>query len=198
MNTPAFLTFTVSLSSLACLLCGCRSDGHDFKYQNTKLLELKQTRRSDCEAMFGRPKSVEVKDTSDGKFEFVDYMWAQAVVVSTHTSRRLMLEFRDGVLNAYFYASNFDQDKTSANVDRLKDIQMQTAKKEDVLRIVGKPTGKVLCPSSVFKSVCQGCTEAWVWSEMGNGDGITPKVMMVSFDKDGVVTKADGSPAKKQ
>lgn len=195
MNIPVYLKFTVS-STVACLLCGCASVGHDFKYQNTSLLELKQTRRSDCEAMFGKAKSVEVKNTADGRFESVDYLWARAVVVSSDTSRRLTLEFRNGVLNGYVYASNFEQDKTSANVGRLKEIKPGAARKEDVLRIVGKPTIKMLCPSAFSNSVCQDGIEAWGWAEMGRGNGIPPQVMLVYFDKDGVVTKAEATPAK--
>jgi hypothetical protein len=196
MNIPAYLSSTCFFSVLACLLCGCASIGHDFKYQNTSLLELKQTHRSDCEAMFGKPTSVQVKNSNDGRFESLDYLWAHAVVVSSDRSRRLRLEFRDGVLNAYLYASNFEQDKSSANVIRLKEIIPGKAKKEDVLRIVGKPFGKVLCPSSFFKSYCQDGTEAWLWSEMARGDGSKPQVMLVFFDQDGVVTKSEASPTK--
>lgn len=193
MNIPAFLTFTVSVSTVACLLSGCANVRHDFNYQDAHLLELKKTHRSDCEAMFGKPSFVEVKNTQAGRFEFVDYLAGHALVTPSDKSRRLSLEFRDDVLNAYFYVSNFDEDKTFSHVEKLKDIQVLTAKKEDVLRIVGKPAGIVLCPSHMFRAEdWPESGEIWFWSEMG----ISPQMMWISFDKDGVVTKAEAPSAK--
>ncbi len=190
MSIPAYLKCGFGAITIAIVFCGCASIGKDFKYQNVGLVELGQLRSSDYQAMLGKPDSVEVKETADGKFELVTFGSAAVGIGYSARWRTLILEFRDGILNAYSYANNFD--KTSINTERLGEIKPNASKKEDVLRTLGKPDGKGLCPTySAFQEVCEKGHEIWVWTSMERGFNAKAKVMMVCFDKDGVVTVAE-------
>src|SRR5262249_50363366 len=114
MNIPAPLKNILPSAALLGLLCGCASVGPDFNYQNAPSLELGQTRIEDYQKMFGKPNSIEEKETADGRFELMHYVHAYAEL-GTARARALNLEFRDGVLNSYDYLSSFDKDKTTLN-----------------------------------------------------------------------------------
>ncbi|HEY5909985.1 MAG TPA: hypothetical protein VJA21_05215 [Verrucomicrobiae bacterium] len=206
MNMFSLLKLTGLTAMVAGVACGCASVGKDFKYQGAGSLELKQTRSSDYQALFGKPNSVEMKETSEGKFELVRYLYAYADMGSAR-SRVLDMEFRDGTLNSYHYLSSFDKDKTTVNADQLKQIQRGVSKKEDVLQLLGKPHGKALCPSydADFKDKCGKGAEIWLWTVMGKastfgvaygGDQIEVHNIFVIFDKDGVVTEVESSQTK--
>jgi outer membrane protein assembly factor BamE (lipoprotein component of BamABCDE complex) len=200
------LKVTIPLIALAGLLSGCASVGRDFKYQNTTALELQKTRNSEYQTMFGKPSSIEVKDTGDGKFELVRYLYAFADLGSAR-SRLLDLEFRDGLLNSYQYLSSFDKDKTTTNAELLKEIKRGESKKEDAIRILGQPHGRALCPTQRvdFKDKCGQGAEVWVWTGMGKVStfgaaygGAQPEMqtIFVTFNKEGVVTNAEASQTK--
>ncbi len=200
------LKITVLLMTLICLFCGCASVGRDFKYQNTTSLELGKTSSANYVTMFGKPNAVELKDTSDGHFELVRYLYAYANLGSART-RALDLEFRDGSLNAYHYLSSFDKDKTVVNMDQLKRIERGHSKKNDVLQILGTPHGKARCPTqnADFKDKCSKGTEIWVWTAMAKlstfgaafaGDQVAMHNIFIVFDKDDVVSEVESSQTK--
>lgn len=206
MNIALCLKVTVPLGVLLCLASGCANVGRDFKYQGAGSLELGQTRSSDYQAMFGKPNSVELKSTADGKFELVRYLHAHANLANARV-RLLDLEFRDGVLNSYQRLSTFDQDKTTVLPDNVAQIQRAVSKKDDVLRTLGTPHGKARCPSyhADFKDKCSKGTELWVWTGMDKVStlgatygGAKPGIqsIFVVFDKDGVVTAVESSQVK--
>ena len=207
MNIPTSLKLTFLLILLVCLQSGCASLGRDFKYQNTTSLKLGQTSSSDYQEMFGKPLAVKLKDTSDGKFELVRYLYAYAGMGTART-RVLDLEFRDGVLNSYNYLSSFDKDKTVVNADQLKQIQRGVSRKNEVLQFLGKPHGMARCPSqhADFKDRCnRESEEIWVWtvleklSTFGSAYGgaqIESYNIFIIFDKDGVVTEVESARTK--
>lgn len=206
MKTLNSLKVIVLLMSLICLLCGCASVGKDFKYQSTASLELGKTSSTSYQTMFGKPNAVELKDTSDGHFELVRYLYAHANLGSAR-SRLLDLEFRGGSLNAYHYLSSFDNDKTEVDIAQLKRIVRGTTKKDEVLKILGTPHGKARCPTqnADFKEKCSKGTEVWVWTAMAKlstfgaafgGDQVSMHNVFIVFDKDDVVTEVESSQTK--
>jgi len=203
MNIPTTLKVTLPLALAVSMLCGCASVGRDFKHQNTASLALGETRSSDYQTLFGKPNSVEVKDTADGKFELIRYLYAYADMGSART-RLLDLEFRDSLLNSYHYMSSFDKDKTVMNADQLQGIQRGTSKKSDVLQLLGKPHGMARCPShdADFKDRCAKGAEVWLWTVVGKvstfgaaygGDQVEIQNIFVVFDNEGVVTEVETS-----
>ena len=83
-------------------LSGCASIGRDFNYQNRTSLDLGQPISSNYQEKFGKPYFTQVKETSDGKFEQVRYVYSHADMGSART-RLLDMEFRDGLLNSFLY-----------------------------------------------------------------------------------------------
>lgn len=177
MNTSTLLKGTVTLMALAYLQSGCTSVGKEFKYQNRASLKLGETRSSDYREMFGKPKSVEIKKTSDAQLEIVRYLHVYADRGLFHTAA-LDLEFRNEVLNGYISAGNLDEDgghfHTAAldvevrkkilkdsthggNPDSdsmhggcgqlLKQIHGGTSTRSDVLQVMGQPDGMARCPT---------------------------------------------------
>ncbi len=180
-------------------LGGCASVGKEFNYQNLSSLELGKTSSSDYVSMFGDPTNVEVKQTSDGKFELVGFVYAHANV-GTAKVRELNLEFRDGLLNSYAYASSFKEDQTLVDLDRLSEIERGTTLKGDVVILLGEPDGKARCPSESAWSEgkCSFGTEMWIWhgmnrlSTFGSTFGraqLSTKNAFVIFDDAGVVVE---------
>jgi hypothetical protein len=169
-------------------------------------LELGKTRSTNYQTLFGKPSAAEFKENVDGKFELARYVYAHANMGSAR-ARILDLEFRDGLLNAFHYASSFDKDKTVMNSEQLKQIQRGSSNKSDVLRILGKPHGRALCPSynADFKDKCGKGNEIWVWTAMNKlstfgaaygGDQVEMHNVFISFDGNGVVTDVESSETR--
>jgi outer membrane protein assembly factor BamE (lipoprotein component of BamABCDE complex) len=190
------------------VLSGCASVGHDFKTANVSSLQLGQTRDTEYQAMFGKPSAHLITKNSDGSFDAVRYVYAYADMGSAR-ARALEMEFRNGVLNAYNYVSSFDKDKTSVTADQMQKIERGVSKKDEVLRILGNPCGKALCPCYLapFKDKCGKGTEIWTWTAMEKlstfghafgGDQIQSSTLIVAFDKAGVVTEVESEQTKKE
>jgi hypothetical protein len=197
-----YLPLLFIISSI--VISGCASAGHDFKYDGPASLHLGQTRGSDFQALFGKPASVTTKKSSDGEFEVNSYVYAHADM-GTAKARALTLESRNGVLNAYQFVSSFDKDKTSVTPDQLKQIQRGVSTKDDVLKVVGEPHGKALCPSSLgeFKDRCSKGTEVWVWTmmmPMVTFGSHQPQIasIFVTFDEKGIATELESVEQNKK
>jgi hypothetical protein len=120
---------------LVALVTGCASAGHHFNYAAADSLELGQMRSTEYRSVFGeKPTALETRSTSDGQFEIARYTYAYADM-STTESRVLILEFKDGNLNAFQHLSSFNGDKTAAPVRDVGQIKKGVSTKDDVLRI---------------------------------------------------------------
>ena len=193
--------------SAACFLVGCASVGTPFKHENVQNLDLGTLRKGEDLTMFGKSDSPWVKmNTPDGLFEQRRYVFSHANL-GTGTGRVLDLEFKDGVLNSYYYLSNFSEDATLADANAAQRLAKGQTK-EEVLRIMGKPSGKSLYPSyhPDFKAQWEKAgagAEMWLWSSM------KPQVtfgkyqtegmeIFVVFDKDGKVVNATKKSATQE
>jgi hypothetical protein len=181
------------------LLSGCAGLGHGFNYNAVANLELRKTQVSDCAAIFGaKPNATSEVTTADGKFETERY---QDVGVDTVVDRAciVVLEFKDGSLNAFTQLSNLDNEQNLVLIENASQVKIHASTKADVLRILGIPNGKALCPSLLSKSECEKCVEVWCWQSMGtiskfafaNGYKPETKSIVVSFDKDGTVSNIE-------
>ncbi len=114
-------------------------------------------------------------------------------------ARVLALEFKNGKLNAFEYVSSFDEHQTHVSPDMVNQISSHVSTKTDVLKALGKPSGKALCPSTLedFKDQCKKCVEIWAWqtatgvSTVGAafaGNRPSFQDVYIGFDKDGVVS----------
>jgi hypothetical protein len=193
------------LASIA-LVSGCVSVGHTFSYATASNLELGQLTLSDCRSVFGeKPSAVSQQINADGKYDIVRYTYAHANMGSAR-ARTLILEFKDGKLNAYVYISSFAGELISVPVDKINQLKKGESTKADVLNLLGKPNGKALCPSTLddFKSRCAGNSEIWTWQSIGSlstfgaaygGERPTVTTLFVTFDKTGVVNEIQSANA---
>ena len=197
------LSLGVSLLLIAAsaLISGCASVGHKFNYDASANLELGKMQASDYQSIFGgKPTATSKTTTADGKFEVVRYTYAFADM-GTARARTVVLEFKDGRLNAYVYLSSFDREQNPVALEKVSQIKDRVSTKSEVLDILGKPNGKALCPSTLddFKQRCEKCIEVWTWQGMGSlstfgaaygGKRPAIKTIFVSFDKNGVVSES--------
>jgi len=211
MKTRLSLPGVVLLLGIVCLHSGCMTAGRDFKYQNIAALELGRNRSTEYESTFGLPKAVNVKETADGKFESVSYRYLRVDSFGDPFLRALDLEYRNGVLNAYKYFSNFEADKTTVEIEQLKQIQRGASSKSDVLRVLGKPHGMARCPShsGYFEDRCKSGAEVWNWTalvkrsitQMQGAQEVKSKArdmnnIFIVFDQAGVVKDLEWSQDK--
>jgi hypothetical protein len=190
--------------TLAAGLCGCASVGHSFNNTAAENLDIGQMQSSDYRSVFGKkPVATALTTTADGRFEVARYSYAFADL-GTAKARILILEFKDGKLNAFVYLSSFDEHQTHVPFDKINEISSRVSTKTDVLKVLGKPNGKALCPSTLedFKGKCEKCVEIWTWQTMSSIStfgaaygGKQPSIqnIYISFDKDGVVSEVSTS-----
>jgi len=180
---------------LVLLAGGCANVGEKFDATKARSLDLGSMHDTDFRAAFGDPRT-DIKQSSDsGSFEEVTYLYAHADL-SNAQARQLSLEFRDGVLNAFNYLSSFDEDKTTADTQKMESVKKGVSTKTDVLAILGAPSGKVKCPTQMtdfVKYAKPGVAEMWCWAAFGSvstfGDHSTNStVIVVSFNPSGVAT----------
>lgn len=197
IRTGKSLLTVVAVMALMIVLTGCASFGHQFNYQAAAGLELGQTRISEYKQIFGRePESSGAFKTTGGIVTVTGYSYSSANA-GTVRVRRLVLEFKNGLLNAYNYASSFEDNKTELPSDQINRIQKGVSTKTDVLSVLGKPHGQGNCPSFIFKFPCRDGKEVWKWGAAAQMNtfaaaaGAHPqsKNVFVSFGADDIVTK---------
>lgn len=168
--------------------------GYDFKHSNVSGLELRQLKSPQHLLRFGLPRISERTTTPDGNYEIVKYEYGEADM-NFIAMRRLMLEFKNGDLNAYLYMSSFANNEINFDAYKASAIKTGSSSKADVLAILGTPHGKAECPSLLpdFKQKCDKGSECWAWVSMprvvrSNRNPASVTKVIVTFDLSGKVT----------
>jgi len=190
-NKSAVLLLTLMA---ACLSSGCATVGKSFNHENVQKLDLGQLKSAEYRSMFGEPRSVNKTSNTNGEYEAVRYIYAYADL-GTATARVLDLEFRNGLLNAYVYVSGFSEDKTTVDRALVNEVKAGQAK-EEVLRKLGKPSGKALSPCLLvdYKDKFKTGSEIWSWQTVNKlatlGSNPTEQTSVyVVFDAGGKVVE---------
>jgi hypothetical protein len=167
-----------------------------FNHNKFSDLDLHKMRSTEYTDTFGEPFRTTNLTTSDGKYKQVWYHSSiRDYLVGNVSRRNLLLEFKDDELNAYIYASSFDEDKTQIDLTKVDQIKIGTSSKNDIFTLLGKPYGKAICPSVLvdFKDNCAKATEIWAWlkfDKTGSIAGNDPrgrKSLFIMFDASGRV-----------
>ena len=183
------------------LLCSCASFGDKFSTPPADRLEFGKLTPADAITLFGKPRLTATKITPDGSYEVYKYAYAQADI-SAVSSRVLLLEFKEGKLNGYYFWSSFNADKTKVNLQNVDKLKAGFGKltKDDVMALMGKPDGKAICPSVLedFKDRCTKNTEVWGWYMTDNvslwtmgPQKVKTEELYVSFDNSGKISGVD-------
>jgi hypothetical protein len=194
MKIAKMLAQILLIASLA-LLSSCATFGTAFNLQESDKLQLGKTQTSDAVSLFGKPYSTDKKSNADGNYEIFAYNYAQNSF-GTIGIKLMALEFKEGKLNGYFFTSSFKSDKTQFDLkitDSLK-AGIGHLTQEDVLAAIGKPNGKVMCPTTLsdFKKRCAKGTETWAWlMNEASGKSIKTISLYVSFDASGKISGVD-------
>jgi hypothetical protein len=175
---------------------GCASVGRSFNHEKVPTLEIGALKSGEYKDIFGEPMSVQTTTNSDGKFEDIRFLYAHANM-AVATARLLDLEFRDGMLNAWYYVSGFDEDRTAIELGTISKIQKAVSSKNDVQMALGKPHGKAVCPCLLpdYKERCKAA-EVWMWGAINKlvtfGRNPTETVSLyIHFDNKGIVNQIE-------
>lgn len=193
-----FSWFYVCIGLLA-LLCSCASVGNNFSLSDTDKLPLGTSRTSEVISLLGKPTNQAIQTTTDGDYEVRRYNFAK-VVISTGSAKLLLLEFKNDKLNAYLFASSFDEDRTVVDFQQIDRLRAGVGKldKVEVLAMMGKPDGKALCPSTLpdFKERCPKATEIWSWAMADKFDANSPlyietTLLCIMFDANDKISSVE-------
>ena len=186
MRYQIFLAGVLLVGAL--FLTGCMSIGDEFNYQSVNALVLGEKPDADYEIMFGKPQTVRSRKDPDGEFKQVTFAYG----VYYDGIRVLTLEYRNETLNAYYYFSNFDGERSQIGAASFERVEIGQTK-EEVEQLLGKPNGQALCPCylKLFEEHCEFGSEIWTWNSVyktGDSDKSSEAVsMFVIFDKEGAV-----------
>ena len=169
------------------LLCGCMTFGKPFKSKNISLLELGKIKNSEYKTIFGNPDKLSVEKNIEGNYEKAFYYHGGMTAGFDILSRMLYLEFKDGILNGYYYISEFKNDKSGFNPTNVTNIEINKSTKSDALKILGNPTGKAKCPTTLYssKEKCEPGDEIWSWGRLENGKHA---IFSLTFDNNSTAT----------
>jgi hypothetical protein len=180
-------------------IIGCATSGKVFNYQNRNMIEIDKTNVNDAIQILGKPSSRESKSNENGTYEIVKYIYAKADP-SGASARVFFLEFKNDKLNAKIYNSGFKEDITDFNYENYKNIKIGESNKNDVLNLLGAPSGIAICPSTLadFSDKCKDNSIIWTWIHTQKSQGydtktIKSKTIKVLFDENGIVKSVDSS-----
>ncbi len=157
----------------ACLLlstvpCACGTP-HDFSLKDAKSLKVGEAKSSEYRALLGEPRAIRKRTNPDGTFEMAVY----SKVIDEFSGdciRLLVLEFKDGILNAVLSASSCSDDTTTANIQAAMNLKRDLGKvtRDGVIAVLGDPHGRARCPSLIpsYLRMCQQSdetSEVWSW-----------------------------------
>lgn len=175
-------------------LNGCVTTGKMFQFKNVSQLDLGNIKSNEYKDLFGKPQFVSTETNDNGRYEKATYYLSNVNCLSLNTTtRRLVLEFKDGILNGYDYISGFKKDKTQANLTEIERVKIKQSTKMDVLKFFGTPTGKALCPSTLYRMPTinlENGDEIWSWQALDNSilqEASTQ--LFIIFDQNELVTK---------
>ena len=179
------------------LSAGCATVGYSFNYQNRSQLHIGTTTYAQALAFLGTPRLSNVTDAAS-ETKILQYMYATGSLFGA-TSRVLLLEFRNDVLNAYVYNSSFPGDSTDFPFSSTANIQPGRSTRSYVKSLLGEPSGGGVCPCELFARASDlAGTEVWIWVFTPPTRALARKVIVskqvvITFDACGTVARVESS-----
>ncbi len=142
--------------------------GKNYDFTQNKELNLEKTTLDEALKKFGKPVERHHIKTSKGDYVFLRYYMSD-IKFRSGKSRVTQLQFKNGVLFSYFYGSNYNKDNSDFDYKKSKTIKVGDNIR-DVVKNVGRPTGKGVCPLNTgkFAGFCQKGKYTYVWIYLKN------------------------------
>jgi hypothetical protein len=167
--------------------------GKEFHYQNKDKLIVNRTTIEEVNKYFGEPVKDIVTDNVNGHFNIYEYYFVHADLTDGD-ERILMMEFKNGVLIGYVYDSSYKEDSTLFDYEEADGIEIGHHI-DDVLKRVGSPSGKALCPVNIhdYKDKCIYGKKMFVWiytpgTSMFGASSVETKMLFVGLDENALVS----------
>ena len=140
------------LIALACLTAvfGCATAGKEFSSEGFKQLNIGRTTEKEVLEIFGEPFKRQTRAENNIEYHFLTYSYARATVDAAK-GRYLDMEFTNGVLNGYLFASDLEGDSTDFDVDAVQKLKEKPAQVNDYVKLLGRPNGELLMPTIMLK-----------------------------------------------
>jgi hypothetical protein len=125
-------------------------------------LILGSTSKSEAITLFDEPYTTKTMRSANENVEIFEYKYA-ITTPNFIKARFLSLEFRDSKLSGYSFISSFPLDRKESGFQQYGNIKVNFHKKTDVIKIMGEPSSKALCPSKLHPTEACDYNEAWYW-----------------------------------
>jgi hypothetical protein len=178
---------------LTAVVVSACSAGTDFKRPDAASFQLGRTTEKEIRERFGEPRSQATVQANDRTIKILRYAYAEAAPYVEKVPARVMVySFHEGTLVGFDYSSSFSSDKTDFDESIIGQIKRGETTKDQVIRLLGTPTGQFIYPSTVVSMPDQ---HAYHYSysrtdkaPLGGSLKTTIKELAITFDNRDVVT----------
>lgn len=190
MNILSRLIFAIATSAA---LAGCA--GTNFKRPDPQALTVGTSTSSDVTKVMGAPMQVGELLKNDQKLKTTRYAYAATGGVSLYPevvpARAMFFSTFNDVLVSQEFISSFKEDATEFDESKIKEIQKGKTTRVEVLTLIGKPTGEAIYP--IIKNANDTALVYNYSHVRGSVFNMKfyAKALIVSFDKNGVVTDVE-------
>ncbi len=161
-------------------------------------MQLGKTTNLQARRMFGNPKVEKNVSNDYNDYNIWTYIFMESRAFNQSDGRIMVLEFVDGKLNGYFYASSYESDAPPQNLRAKNQINRQSSTRADVARILGVPDGKAYS-NTTLEDFHEGVgEEIWLYQQETQAvdNSIVSEKILVGFDRDGTVETITSSKTK--
>ncbi|MEM9227457.1 MAG: hypothetical protein AAGA45_05775 [Verrucomicrobiota bacterium] len=196
------LYLSLLLIALA-ILTGCTHKyGRSFQTSSVDQLALGRTTPAQAENLLGKPEAKNTTTKNGNKFERFAYSYAEVeapIAGGNYFIDTLLVEFFDGKLQGYIYQRVQANDDNPLSSSQVEDMPRGSATKQDIIRILGDPTGKALNPTNLEVFEDTFGHEVWAWIAVREvGDAVEIQKVLVGFNFEGKLDSVSTSVTTRQ
>ena len=186
------------------ILVGCAVT-RGVKYDFTSILKISvgTTTKSQVEQLLGKPlrTSTQKGDISESTIYCYGYFSFPPRIsnINRNSEKNLNIEFVRDTVNAYYSSNSFEENSSDFNAELRNQIITDKSSKQDVIALLGQPTGIFNLPSQMLanmaeqwrKTQCTGAKQCWnyfyTYNFVKNKLEYTyTKWLLIYFDKRGI------------
>jgi len=184
-------------------LGGIGNSGRDFDSSVRNKITVGITQRKDILPFLGDPESKKL--LTIGRKSHEEYLYKywkdESPLIQTEYDisylhgKLLTIEFIDSTVNGFSFTSLFDKDSTTFDIRAVNSIVTDQTSEATVIKLIGKPHGKILLPSSFVSAnvdVPVGATYAFMYHTSSMNKQTNKRELQSAFlffDANGIVRK---------